>query len=58
MARAFVYNSVLIMPYDHIKEAMFTNFGEGYINRIIALIVASAAGTLAVLPIDNMKTRI
>jgi len=56
--RAFVLNSCLIIPYEWIKEGMYNSFGDGYANKIVAVITASSVALLLVLPLDNMKTRI
>ncbi len=58
LARAFLYNSVLIYPYDYMKEASYNTFGDVFINKIVAVMYASLVGTLLVLPADNMKTRV
>lgn len=51
-------NTVMIIPYDDLKERMYITFGETFLNRWIAMIYASLVATLVVMPVDAMKTRV
>lgn len=59
ISRAFLYNAIMISPYDYVNESMYNTFGDNlWVNKLMGCIAASIVGTFTVLPLDNMKTRI
>lgn len=51
-------NTILIYPYETVKERLHITFGDVIFNRLAGLVVASGMASVFVLPIDNIKTRI
>ncbi len=48
----------MIRPYIAFKMYTYNTFGDTILSRPVGLFVASLVGTLCVLPLDNMRTRI
>lgn len=58
--RATILNTLLLGPFDEIKERLIDRYGSRYSNysRLVASAVASFGVCLLTLPFDNMKTKI
>lgn len=56
--RAFLLNSVMIGPYMSAKMSTYNTFGDTFLSTPVGLFVASLVGTAAVLPLDNLRTRL
>lgn len=57
MARAFLFNYLMLYPYEIFKENCYNVFGDVWVNAPLAILGASAIASVIVLPIDNLKTR-
>ena len=55
--KMLLLNTVMIMPYDQIKERSWNCFGDNAANTLYAILVASLVGAGVTLPFDNLKTR-
>jgi len=59
VVRAVILNVSLTGPYDYLNEKSWILFGEmPWVNNTLALLWSSIWGSLAVLPFDNIKTRL
>jgi len=55
--KAIAMNTVMIGPYDQMKERCWNVFGESSVCKVFAIIYCSIFGAAAALPFDNIKTR-
>lgn len=57
LARAVALNTVMIWPYDSMQEHFYNVWGESWLPRPLALVIAAFWGAALTLPFDNLKTR-
>lgn len=57
MAKAFLFNYLMLYPYEIFKENCYNVFGDVWVNAPLAIFGASFIASTLVLPIDNLKTR-
>lgn len=56
--RHVLLNVSITGPYDYVREAMWTRFGDYYFVQPVALLCAALFSSAVTLPFDNIRTRI
>lgn len=57
MAKAFMFNYLMLYPYEILKENCYNVFGDVWVNSPLAILGAAFFTSVLVLPVDNLKTR-
>lgn len=56
--RAAALSSILTIAYDDLKTRIRITFGDTFIDKPLAMLLTTGIATMAILPIDNLKTRL